>query len=220
MSSIQAVLTGDIIKSRGADSATIDAAFDALRNAAADFGNEWGTDLRFTRYRGDGWQVVLPQAGLVLDAILFLVARLRAKVPAIKTRISAGIGAVASIGTADLSDATGPAFFISGDHIETMSRKRKLAIAGSGIGAAQVAIIDLAEFISAGWTAAQAEAVALSLQKQFANHESIADALCITRQAVQSRLASAGLSYFDTALYAMRNHDFTIAPGQKPGEKL
>jgi hypothetical protein len=214
MSNIHAVLTGDLIKSRKADATALSVAFDVLRDAAADFGQAWDSDLRFTRYRGDGWQVVLQDPGLVLDALLFFAARLRARSPAIETRISAGIGAVTSIGTADLADATGPAFFISGDHLETMSRKRKLAIAGSGIGAAQAAIVDLAEHIASGWTPAQAEAVALSLDMNASNHETIAESLGVTRQAVQSRLASAGWSYFDNALFAMRNHDYAIQPGK------
>ena len=215
MANIRAVLTGDLIKSRASDDATIDAAIEVLRAAAADFGQAWGQDLRFTRHRGDGWQVVVSDAGLVLDALLFFVARLRARLPAIETRISAGIGAVASIGTADLADASGPAFFISGDLIETMSRKRKLAIAGSGIGAAQVAIVDLAEHIMAGWTPAQAEAVALSLQMRSSHHETIAAAVGITRQAAQSRLAGAGWSYFDNALAAMRIHDYSTQAGEE-----
>lgn len=211
---LHAVLTGDLIKSRQATPAAVDAAFAVLRAAAIDLGGAWDIDLRFTRYRGDGWQVILSPA-LVLDALLFFPARLRAKAPGIETRISAGIGSITSVGTTNLSDASGPAFFISGDHLEVMSRKRKLALAGSGIGAAQAAIIDLAEFIASSWTATQAEAVALSLQGHAPNHDDIASDLGITRQAVQSRLAGAGLSYFDNALYAMRNHDYAETPREK-----
>ena len=209
-----AVLTGDLIKSRRSDTAAVEAAFDALRRAATDFGQFRDVDLRFTRFRGDGWQVLTP-AHLVLEAMLFVLARLRADPSGIETRISAGIGAVEAIGTANLSDATGTAFFASGDQLDSISPKRKLTLGGSGIDAMQVAIIDLAEFITDGWTAAQAEAVALSLQHPTHTHDDIAKALGITRQAVQSRLAGAGLSFFDNARHAFMNHDF-LSTSRKP----
>ena len=203
-----AVLTGDLIKSRR--STGVEAAFDALRRAAADFGRAWDIDLRFTRFRGDGWQVLTP-AHLVLEAMLFFIARLRADPSGIETRISAGIGQVDAIGTANLSDATGTAFFASGGQLDSISPKRKLVLDGDGIGAMQVAIVDLAEFITDGWTAAQAEAVALSLQHPTHTHDDIAKALGITRQAVQSRLAGAGLSFFDNARHALKHHDYLPA---------
>lgn len=209
-----AVLTGDLIKSRQASTANVEATLERLRTAAKAFGEAWDLDLRFTRNRGDGWQVILTQPGLLLDASLFFIARLRTAPSLIATRISIGVGPVESLGTIDLSDATGPAFFFSGDHLAQMGRNRLLAIAGEGISAAQVGIIDLAECIATGWTPTQAEAVALSLQGHAPRQEDIAATLGISRQAVQSRLAGAGLPYFDNALYAMRNHDYTTS-GQR-----
>ncbi|MGJ8623767.1 MAG: hypothetical protein ACSHW1_13450 [Yoonia sp.] len=211
MNQLHTVLTGDLIKSRQATSADIAAAFDCLQQTATDFGQVWDIDLRFTRFRGDGWQVVLDVPGLTLHAIIHFTATLRAAKPDIATRIAAGVGTTDSLGTADLSDATGPAFFISGDHLDGMSPKRRLALAGQGIGTAQCAIIDLTEFITLGWTAGQAQAVALAIQDYPRTHDEIAQDLGITRQAVQSRLAGAGFAYFENALYAIRNHDFTTA---------
>jgi hypothetical protein len=89
-----------------------------------------------------------------------------------------------------------------------MSPRRQLALAGQGVGPSQAALIDLTEFIAASWTAAQAEAVACALLNGPRTHEDIAKELGITRQAVQSRLAGAGFSYFETAISAIRNHNF------------
>lgn len=203
-----AVLTGDLIKSRQSDTATVDNAFDILHHAAQQFGAAWDIELRFTRYRGDGWQIVLTKPGLLLDAALYLVARLKAGQAQIATRISIGVGPVETLGSSNLSDATGQAFFISGDQLAHMGRNRMFALAGQGIAAEQVAIIDLAEWIAAGWTATQAEAVAIHLEGQLTRHEDIAEKLGVTRQAIQSRLSGAGLSYFDNALYAIRNHNY------------
>ncbi len=204
----QAVITGDLIKSRAAGTAAVDQTFDILRDAAASFGAAWDVELRFTRYRGDGWQVVLTKPGLLLDASLYILARLKAGQTHITTRMSIGVGPVETLGTRDLSDATGPAFFISGDQLGDMGRSRMMTLAGNGIGTEQVAIVDLAECIAAGWTATQAEAVAIHLEGRLSRHEDIAEKLGVTRQAVQSRLSGAGLSYFDNAFYAMRNHIF------------
>ena len=210
-----AVLTGDLIKSRQASSAAVETTLDTLGQAAATFGTSWDIDTRFTRYRGDGWQIVLTNPGLMLDAALYLIARLRAGQAGIATRISIGTGPVETLGSRDLSDATGPAFFISGDQLDNMARNRMLALGGHGIGPAQVAIIDLAEYAATGWTPTQAEAMALHLEGRLQRHEDIAARLGVTRQAIQSRLSGAGLPYFDNALYAMRNHDFTT-PAQGP----
>ncbi len=203
-----AVLTGDLIKSRQADPTIVDQTLNTLHDAANTFGAAWDMNLRFTRFRGDGWQVVLTLPGLLLDATLYFIARLRAHQSLIATRISIGVGSFESLGSRDLADATGTAFFISGDHLAHMGRSRTIALTGTGISAAQVGLIDLSEFIATSWTTTQAEAVALSFEGDLHRHEDIAAKLGITRQAVQSRLSGAGLSYFDNALYALRNHEF------------
>lgn len=209
---IYTVITGDLIKSRSVSTAALDAAFETLSAAAGDFGADWGIDLRFTRYRGDGWQIVLGKPELTLHVVLFLLARLRAGQSGINTRLSIGIGPAQTLGTDDLSDANGAAFVTSGHHLDKMRRKRTLAIAGYGIGATQAAIIGFTEFITSTWTAAQAEAVAHAMRDFPRTQDEIAAELGITRQAVQSRLASAGLAYFETAIHAFRDHDFTTPP--------
>lgn len=204
-----AAITGDLIRSRQADTAAINQSFAILADAASAFGAGHDLDLRFTRYRGDGWQMILTRPGLLLDAALYLIASLKAGQTGIATRLSIGVGPVETLGTRGLADASGPAFFFAGDQLDAMGRNRMIALTGQGIGAPQVAIIDLAEWIASGWTATQAEAVAISLEGRLVRHEDIAEKLGITRQAVQSRLSGAGLSYFDNALYAIRSHDFT-----------
>ena len=42
-------------------------------------------------------------------------------------------------------------------------------------------------------------------------HEDIAQRIGVTRQAIQSRLASAGAASLDEAFYAFGRHDFTIS---------
>lgn len=203
-----AVVTGDLIKSRQASSTQVEDTLHILHDAAVAFGAAWDMDLRFTRFRGDGWQVVLTRPQLLLDGTLYLIARMKAQDTPVATRISIGVGPVETVGSKDLSDGTGTAFFVSGDQLGQMGRNRIIALGGPRIDAAQIAIMDLAECIATGWTRAQAEAMAIHLEGKLQRHEDIAARLGVTRQAIQSRLASAGLPYFENAFYAMRHHDF------------
>lgn len=204
---LAAVLTGDLVASRKAAATETDRAMDALARAARTFGAENDLDLRFTRFRGDGWQVLVDTTALALDAALALLAA--TLVEDMETRISIGIGPVDSRGSADLSDASGRAFFVSGDHLEAIDRHRRLLIAGHGIGPWQVAALDLVDRIASGWTAAQAEAAAHVLRPDPLTQDEIAGRLGITRQAVQSRLAAAGTAYFTNVLKAFRTHDYS-----------
>lgn len=208
---LYAVLTGDLIASRKSTPTKVDCAMQVLEHAAEKFENSWSAKLRFTRFRGDGWQIVLEEPILVLHAVVHFHATLRASDLGIGTRISAGIGTIEHSGTTNLSDATGNAFFISGDHLET-AKKRRFLIAGQGIGVWQNAVFILVEQIIAGWTPAQAEATAMGLLGDLTQEE-IAQRIGVTRQAIQSRLASAGAASLDEALYAFTNHDFTRDAG-------
>ncbi|QQA41188.1 hypothetical protein [Pelagovum pacificum] len=208
IATISAVLTGDLVASRTAGNDRVDAAIDALSAAAIAFGDDHHTALRFTRHRGDGWQVHLSDPSLILIAGLWFLARLRAADLGVDTRISIGTGPVDSTGTLDLSDANGPAFHRSGDGLDQMPRRRRLVMAGDGIGPWQDAVADLADGLSVGWTAAQAEAVSHALSPRGTTHEAIAARLGITRQAVQSRLAAAGMAHLQGALDAFRAHHY------------
>ena len=210
MSKAFAALTGDIIKSRAVSPPALEQAFVTLRQSAADFGQQRGLDLRFTRNRGDGWQVVLTDPTEAFDAILYFIASLRAGQGVPDTRIAAAIAPVDSIGSKDLADASGPAFFLAGDALDQMPRARQIVIAG--LNDTQTALVDLAEYISTRWTATQAEAVAMALLSPSKTQEDIAATLGITRQAVQNRLAGAGFGYLDKARAAMRNLTSDQAP--------
>ncbi len=205
-SRLSAVLTGDLVASRKAAPATNDRAMQVLETAAQEFGSASDTDLRFTRFRGDGWQVLVRDPQLVLDAVLYFHASLRAAKPDIDTRISAGIGTMGFPGTRDLSDAAGTAFFASGDNLDN-TKKRRFIIGGQGIGIWQNATFLLVEQIAMGWTTAQAQAVALMLIGDF-TQEDIATRIGVTRQAIQLRLASAGFSALHEARHAFRTYDF------------
>ena len=104
-----AILTGDLIRSTRGPKDQTDAAMQVLAKIAQDIDD----DTRFTRFRGDGWQIYLHNAGNCLWACLLIAARLKASRIGLSTRISVGIGPVWHLPDRDLSAASGLAFMAS-----------------------------------------------------------------------------------------------------------
>ena len=209
MTPYAAILTGDLIASTKAEPSAVATAMAELARASRDL-HFWDlAETKFTRYRGDGWQIFLDFPGNALRACLFLTARLRASECGLTTRISVGLGRVDSLGTYDLSDASGEAFTISGHGLDEMPRSSRMVIAGNAeLGKWHSAIYDLADWQSGRWSREQAEAVALALDPIDPTQEHMAKKLRITRQAMQARLSSAGYSALAAALYAFESADY------------
>lgn len=218
MMPLHAVLTGDLIKSRAAAADDVDRAMATLAATAALIDRMYDTATRFTRFRGDGWQIVLHQPMHCLAVAIQLFAALRATNLRLDTRMSIGIGSVTSLGSSDLSDADGPAFHISGDHLSRMG-KRRIVVAGDPTDRVHDAVFGLVEAIMFGWTAAQADAVAHALSDRNMTHDDIAKTLGITRQAVQSRLASAQYAAVETAVAAYEDAVRPLTTDSAAGER-
>lgn len=189
-----AVITGDLVGSTRHPSHQIDAAMQAIQIAAADIA-DWhspSTDTRFTRFRGDGWQICLSDPRLSLRAAVVIQGRLIAL--GMESRISIGIGAVNTRGTADLSDAAGRAFELSGHGLDQMGDAWRLAIDTDGLRVEDQLIADLLGERMGRWTAAQAEAAALHLASpgRIRTLAEIGTDLKISAQAVNDRLRGAG----------------------------
>jgi hypothetical protein len=187
-----AILTGDFVGSTDAPVDALERAMQALSDTARSISAWTGADTRFTRFRGDGWQMHVALPGLALRAALAAVARLRAADAGLATRAAIGIGQVDSMGSGDLADAHGPAFETSGHALDRMPRTRRLTIDGEGVTALHRIVVDLLDERSARWTREQAEAMALHLTPDNPTLTDIAPRLGISPQAVNYRLAGAG----------------------------
>lgn len=206
------VLTGDLIASTKADSPAVDRAMQALSQAARTLGDWAGHDTRFTRFRGDGWQLYLAKPGLILRATLFLTAYLRAAEVGLATRISIAIAPNNRLGDSGLSGASGLAFEKSGHGLDLMRRSESIAFDDADtlvfgapmtpLGPWQGAVLVLAHWQASHWSREQAEAVVLALAPVAPTQDQIAQTLGITRQAVQARLKGAGLAALQSALFA------------------
>jgi hypothetical protein len=188
-----AILTGDLIGSTRVAADALERAMAALTGAAEAM-STWGPGAatRFTRYRGDGWQVYVADSGLALRCALALTASLRAADAGLATRAAIGIGPVDTLGSSSLADARGAAFEASGHALDAMSRGRRLAIEGEGVTPLHRVIVDLVDERSGRWTANQAEATALHLGPDQPTLADLATRLGISAQAVNYRLAGAG----------------------------
>ncbi len=209
MAEAKSVLTGDLIGSTKAGAAATDRAINVLRSAAHEVSSWLHSDTRFTRYRGDGWQMYLDaQPGLVFRVCLFLAARLRHADTGLASRFAAGIGSVNYVGAVGLSDASGEAFEISGQAIDTMDRKRRMVIGGDGVTPWHEAVFEVADWMIRRWSSEQAEAVALALEHDGAPMAELAARIGVSRQAFEARLGGSGLRALDTALWAFDNEIF------------
>lgn len=189
-----AVLTGDLVASTSHPAQTVDHAMQLLHDTARDIGR-WSSppqDTRFTRYRGDGWQMVLAQPQHALRAAVVLQARLIAI--GLRTRIFIGIGTIERRGTDSLADASGEAFERSGRGLDALADPRTLGIDGSGIIPEDQMIADLLGERIGRWTGPQAEAAALLLAsvEKVRTLSEIGARLGISPQAVNDRLRGAG----------------------------
>lgn len=193
-----AILTGDLIGSTEVPPQAIKAAMTTIAACAA----ELDPDSRFTRYRGDGWQLRLPKAGDCLFACLLILARLGATPGAATTRIAVGLGGEDQTDGPDLSSAMGPAYTASGRALDQMHRDEVLTLDGAGVDDFQKLCFAFAADQARQWTTEQAQAMALVLTPDGPTHADIAARLHITRQAVSQRLKSARHKLLEDAMLA------------------
>ena len=202
-----AVITGDLIGSTGASTSDVDRAMAALSNAAQTISSWTKVDTRFTRFRGDGWQVFLSEPSLVFRATLLLLAKLRSEGQGLMTRLSIAVGPVDRLGKTGLGDAAGTAFTLSGRNLDRMLSFRTFVFTDSRSTSEKKdywkpATLDLAVWQASLWTREQAEAVALAIDMPRPTDAELAERLGISRQAVQSRLKGSGLMATSRALLA------------------
>lgn len=215
MSEIYAVISGDLIKSRSATPQDVQTALGLLEKLAINYGKIASFPTKFTRYRGDSWQLIINNPADSLRLSILLFATLRASDHKLDTRIAVGLGTALSTGTDTLADADGPAFHTSGKLLDTIG-KRRFAIGGHGIHGLHKAIGSLVEAIMFDWTAAQANAMLSKLENMTGTHDDIAKQLKVTRQTVQAHMSAAHANAIEDAIAAFEN-DPQLTQSTQPG---
>ncbi|WP_435258679.1 winged helix-turn-helix transcriptional regulator [Thioclava sp. FR2] len=190
-----AVLSGDLVDSTEYSSEAVDRAIDRIQRIAEDHETSTFTSpVKFTRFRGDGWQFAVGYVPEALRLAVRCISVLKGSVDLPHTRIAIGIGIADSMGTTSLADAHGSAFTVSGQALDWLSKTNKrLTIAGQASGVTalhQIATEALMLRINK-WTREQSEAATLFLRNPKISGKEIAETLGITPQAVSARLTGA-----------------------------
>ncbi|MEO0990043.1 MAG: hypothetical protein AAFX00_03725 [Pseudomonadota bacterium] len=198
-----AVLTGDIVRSRALPEGGLDRAFAALGRAAECIAEWQGASARLTRFRGDGWQMIVTDVRFVLRATLMIRAALRSVGKGLSTRIAVGVGAQGHIPDADLSSAEGDAFVISGASLDALPSRKRIA---PGNAPAVVAMgLLLSAALADGWTETQAAVALLALSAPEKSQAEMARQTGTTQQNVQKLLEAAAFEPLQSALEVLED---------------
>ena len=211
----RAVLTGDLVNSRDAGRDRIDATMALLAETAMAIGSWCRHPAQFTRFRGDGWQMMVGDASLALWAGVHILSTLRADADALATRVGIGIGSIDFHGDPDLRSAAGTAFVHSGEALDLLTRRERMSIMGEEpyVSNADKAVCILLDERLRHWSRPQAEAAALYLRPHAPDgpdidepepetQAAIAARLGISKQAANYRLTGAGAVAIREALLA------------------
>jgi len=213
MSDIHAVLTGDLVGAHKAPPGAVDHSMSIIASALREA--QWAEPHHFTRFLGDGWQVVVDRPEYALRMAVVIVATLAADERALPTRIGFGVGEITHIGAQDLSDASGPCFQDSMQALSRLKRGRHLGAAPDGVPRAWQAIVPLLDALSQQWTASQAAPLALKLRPNAPAQIALAQDFGITAQSLNRRLHLARWREIEAALRVVEAQPFhTDMPGR------
>lgn len=206
-----AVLTGDLVNSTGLGEASVARAFDALAACAMAQAAWQGDSLRFTRHRGDGWQVALGRPELAFRACLAFRAALRALGEEYDSYIGLAIGPVTAPLGPDLNAETDPVFAASGHALEAikLSKTAPSHLHYHGTDAAtgpHQATLYLLDTLSRGWTPVQAEILTQALAPPpRPSFTALAETVGKSRQSVTKSLDAAHFPAIELALAALEH---------------
>ncbi len=201
------VVTGDVVASTRLSSDRRKALHQAMATASRAtrraFRKAVPMDVDF--FRGDGWQLIVSEPGLVLRVALFYRARLRALMEShrLDTRMAIAVGHIDFVPGDRVSQGDGEAYRLSGQGLEALPRAQQMSLHIPGLAdeAALQVIVSLVDYLAAGWSDKQALAVTGALQG-WTQHK-IADTCWkdpITQQAVAQHLDRAGWNCLERAL--------------------
>ena len=187
-----AVLTGDLIASTQAGQGAVDGAMDVLEAIASHEAKISRSDIRFARFRGDGWQMYCPDATKVFRLTVLVLANLHSRPALAPTRLAAATGTVSALPKTGLASASGEVFTTSGHMLDGMTTQRLLFASGEHGWPWKTPLFSYLDWQSSRWSPEQAEAVALAFQYDPPRKRNVSEKLGISRQAAEARLNGAG----------------------------
>lgn len=184
-----AVLTGDLVRSSHLSREQIEQAEHQVRQLAQDYSgcrSEW--------FRGDGFQVVVPNPDQTVAILVRLMCQLIAQ--GLSASVSAGIGPGDNDRRPGL--AQGRAFELSGRGLEKSNRGEiSLYFEQSELNQQVQLPTAFLSFLLSKLTSKQAQVIDDWVAHQFCDHQQVADRLAMTRQNVSLHLSKAGGSLIE-----------------------
>lgn len=187
-----AVLTGDLIASTEAGQAAVDGAMAVIEALASQEAQISGDDVRFARFRGDGWQIYCSDPTKVFRLTVLVLANLRSRPALAQTRLSVAVGGVSVLPESGLASASGEAFSTSGHALDGMTTQRLIFDSDEHGWPWKAPLFAYLDWQSQRWSAEQAEAVALAFRHDPPRKRNVSEVLAISRQAAEARLNGAG----------------------------
>ena len=222
-SQIYAVITGDIVKSTSLSSDELDSVRETLHEWVA-VAKRWKRGIikgRAEFFRGDAWQLLLPDASMALRVGVLLRAGLISQGTA-DTRFSIGIGGAEKISTKRVSLSTGEAFVLSGHGLDGMNQYSKVTIrvpeSVGGLVEWLPVVGQLCDVVMSGWTARQAEIITHAVNPKSPKQEEIAESLAppISRQAVTKALDGANWNALQNVIRTFEKTNWQSALENNP----
>lgn len=180
------ILTGDIVNSRKNNDTLW---LQLLKEVLEDFGT---SPKNWQIYRGDSFQLEIKNAEEALKAALKIKAKMKSSAN-IDVRIGIGIGKK-EFNATKITESNGEAFVNSGFAFDNYLKKQNLAIKTpwQNLDEELNIAFDLALLTIDSWTVNSAEVFKISLEKENATQNEIADILGITQGRVSERQKRAG----------------------------
>lgn len=200
-----AVLTGDLVGSVALGPQKVEQAMTALEDAARDMEPWVGAPLRFTRHRGDGWQVVVETPKFAIRVALLFRAVLRSLGREFDTYVGLAEGASHPIEEIDLNKVTGDVFTKSGASLERAKGRGPSLRMDYLYPPSKNSVLSLADHISQGWTPVQAEIlqVLLTPRDKLIHTTQLAEMFGKSRQTISKSVEAAGFTAIDLALFSL-----------------
>ena len=192
MTHTAAVLTGDLIASTQAGPEAVDGAMAVLEGIALHEAEMTGLDVRFARFRGDGWQMYCPEAARVFRLTVLVLANLRCRPTLAQTRLAVATGSVSVLPPTGLASASGEVFSLSGRELDSIGTVNLVFSSQTEDAKWQRPLFSYLDWQSSRWSPQQAEAVAMSFRYNPPQPRKSAEELGISRQALKARLDGAG----------------------------
>lgn len=180
------ILTGDIVNSRKNNDTLW---LQLLKEVLEDFGT---SPKNWQIYRGDSFQLEIKNAEEALKAALKIKAKMKSSAN-IDVRIGIGIGKK-EFNATKITESNGEAFVNSGFAFDNYLKKQNLAIKTpwQNLDEELNIAFDLALLTIDSWTVNSAEVFKISLEKENATQNEIANILGITQGRVSERQKRAG----------------------------